>query len=183
MMKKKNQNRWTGVKLFVFIPAVLLLLQTFARPEMIPKSTEFIPDVFQDDLSSKWMEKWTFENIGNGFFQPEMKSAISNQKPNNKLSVLMNMKDEFLIENERAKNDDVKSIVQSFLKGKKPTGKQGPDFVETEISLIGKVKVNQGVIAYQHDLESSKEGNKFNVEKHWRGFFRSTSTKSERIFQ
>jgi biopolymer transport protein ExbD len=182
MMKKKNQNRWTGVKLFVFIPAVLLLLQTFARPEMIPKSTEFIPDVFQDDLSSKWMEKWTFENIGNGFFQPEMKSAISNQKPNNKLSVLMNMKDEFLIENERAKNDDVKSIVQSFLKGKKPTGKQGPDFVETEISLIGKVKVNQGVIAYQHDLESSKEAINSTLKSIGEAFLEARQQKAKEFF-
>lgn len=30
MMKKKNQNRWTGMKLVLFIPVTLLLLQAFA---------------------------------------------------------------------------------------------------------------------------------------------------------
>jgi len=30
MMKKKNQNRWTGIKLVLFIPMTLLLLQAFA---------------------------------------------------------------------------------------------------------------------------------------------------------
>lgn len=182
MMKKKKQNRWTGIKLIVFIPIVLLLLQAFARPEMIPKSMEIIPDAFQDDLSSKWMEKWTFENIGNGFFQPEMKSSVLAQKSNNKLTVLMNMKNEFLIENERAKNEDVKSIVQAFLKGKKPTGKQGPDFVETEISLIGKVKVNQGVIAFQHDLESSKEAINSTLKIIGEAFLEARQQKSKEFF-
>ena len=68
MMQKKKINRWNGLKLILFVPVILLLLQAFSRPEMIQKSTEFIPSVFQDDLSSKWLEKWTFENIGNGFF-------------------------------------------------------------------------------------------------------------------
>jgi len=182
MMKKKNLNRWTGIKLIVFIPIVLLLLQEFARPEMIPKSMEIIPDVFQDDLSSKWMEKWTFENIGNGFFQPEMKSSVLAQKSNNKLTILMNMKNEFLIENERAKNEDVKGIVQAFLKGKKPTGKQGPDFVETEISLIGKVKVNQGIIAFQHDLESSKEAINSTLKSIGEAFLEARQQKAKEFF-
>jgi biopolymer transport protein ExbD len=182
MMHRKNLNRWNGLKLILFVPVTLLLLQAFSKPEMIQKSSEFIPDVFQDDLSSKWLEKWTFENIGNGFFQPEMKSAISNQKPNNKLTVLMNMKDEFLIENERAKNEEVKSIVLAFLKGKKPTGKQGPDFVETEISLIGKVKVNQGAIVFHHDLGSSKEAINSTLKSIGEAFLEVRQQKAKEFF-
>ncbi len=34
MMKKKNENRWTGVKIILFVPALILLLQAFARPEI-----------------------------------------------------------------------------------------------------------------------------------------------------
>jgi biopolymer transport protein ExbD len=182
MMHKKNKKQWTWVKIILFIPALILLLQAFARPDMITKTNEFIPATFQEDQSAKWLEKWTFENIGNGFFQPEMKSTITNQKPNNRLTVLMNMKDEFLIENERAKNEDVKSIVLAFLKGKKPTGKQGPDFVETEISLIGKVKVNQGVIAYQHDLKSSKEAINSTLKSIGEAFLEARQQKSKEFF-
>ena len=182
MMHRKNLNRWNGLKLILFVPVALLLLQAFSKPEMIQKSSEFIPDVFQNDLSSKWLEKWTFENIGNGFFQPEMKSAFSTQKPNNELTILMNMKGEFLIENERAKNEDVKGIVHAFLKGKKPIGKQGPDFVETEISLIGKVKVNHGVIAFQHDLESSKEAINSTLKIIGEAFLEARQQKSKEFF-
>jgi hypothetical protein len=182
MMHRKNLNRWNGLKLIIFVPFTLLLLQAFSKPEMIQKSSEFIPDVFQDDLYSKWMEKWTFENIGNGFFQPEMKSSVLVQKSNNKLTILMNMKGEFLIENERAKNEEVKSIVLAFLKGKKPTGKQGPDFVETEISLIGKVKVNQGVIVFQHDLESSKEAINSTLKSIGEAFLEARQQKAKEFF-
>ena len=182
MMHRKNLNRWNGLKLIIFVPVVLLLLQAFSKPEMIQKSSEFIPDVFQDDLSSKWLEKWTFENIGNGFFQPEMKSAIATQKSNNELTILMNMKGEFLIENERAKNEDVKSIVQAFLKGKKPSGKQGPDFVQTGISLIGTVIVNQGVITFQHDLESSKEAINSTLKSIGEAFLEARQQKAKEFF-
>jgi hypothetical protein len=182
MMHKKNKKQWTWVKIILFIPALILLLQAFARPDIITKTNEFIPATFQEDQSEKWLEKWTFENIGNGFFQPEMKSAISNQKPNNRLTVLMNMKDEFLIENERAKNENVKNIVQAFLKGKKPNGKQGPDFVETDISLIGNVKVNQGVIAYQHDLGSSKEAINSTLKSIGEAFLEARQQKSKEFF-
>jgi hypothetical protein len=182
MMKKKNLNRWNGVKLILFVPVVLLLLQAFAQPEMIPKSMEIIPEVFQDDLSSKWLEKWTFENIGNGFFQPEMKSSVLAQKSNNKLTILMNRKNEFLIESERAKKEDVKNIVQSFLKGKIPNGKQGADFVETEISLIGKVNINQGVIIFQHDLETSKEAINSTLKSIGEAFLEARQQKAKEFF-
>lgn len=182
MMHRKKLNRWNGLKMILFVPVALLLLQAFSKPEIVQESTGIIPEIFQDDLSSKWMEKWTFENIGNGFFQPEMKSAILNQKPNNRLTVLMNMKDEFLIENKRAKKEDVKNIVQAFLKGKNLTGKQGPDFVETEISLIGKVKVNQGVITYQHALESSKEAINSTLKSIGEAFLEARQQKAKEFF-
>jgi len=182
MMHRKNLNRWNGLKLMLFVPVALILLQAFSKPDMIQNSSEFIPDIFQEDLSSKWMEKWTFENIGNGFFQPEMKSSVPNQKSNNKLTILMNMKNEFLVENERAKNEDVKSIVQAFLKGKKPAGKQGSDFLETKVYLIGNVKVSQGVIAFQHDLESSKEAINSTLKSIGEAFLEARQQKAKEFF-
>ena len=43
MMKKENKNRWNKVKLILFLPVVLLLLQAFSQPEIM-KSGNNIPN-------------------------------------------------------------------------------------------------------------------------------------------
>ena len=134
-----------------------MLLQAFARPELIINTDEFIPETIQEDQTVKWLEKWNFESIGNGFFQPELKEIDAPRKPNNVLVILMNRNDEFLIEDQRKQKEDVKQIVKNYLLGINPDGKKGADYVEKEIPFIGKMKVSKGIIMYQHDLASSEE--------------------------
>lgn len=156
MMQKKNKKQCAWVKIVFFVPVLILLLQAFARPELITKADEIIPIASQQNQNEKWLEKWTIENIGNGFFQPELKVIDALRKPNNVLVVLMNRRNELLIENKYAKKEDVKRIVKEFLNGKNPDGKIGSDFSDIDIPLIGKSKVSNGSISFQHDLATSK---------------------------
>ncbi len=157
MMKKKNKKQWNWVKIILFIPALILLLQAFSRPELITTPDNFIPAAVQEDLNAKWLERWTFENMGDGFFQPGLKDVDAPQKPNNVLVILMNRKNELLIENQFGKKEDLKGIVKIFLTRKNPDGKKQPDYIETEIPLIGKVKVAQGLISFRNDLDTSMD--------------------------
>ena len=157
MMQKKKKNRWKGVKLILFIPMILLLLQAFARPEIfVEKASEFVP-VIQQNKTEKWLQKWTVENIGKGFYQPGMKSEDSPKISNNILVILMNRNNDFLVENIRVEKGDIKRIVKDFLQGIAPSEKSVPDFVEKDIPFVGKMKVNKGAISFRHDLASSEE--------------------------
>ncbi|MBW6535893.1 MAG: M56 family metallopeptidase [Mariniphaga sp.] len=156
-MMKKNKNRWTHIKLLLFAPTLLLLLQAFARPELISKPEEFVPAKFQENNSEKWLEKWTMQSIGKGIFQPVMNAADSPKKQNNVLVILMNRKDQYLVENQRTEKEDLKLIIKNFLQGINPGGGKGPDFIKKEIPFLGNVNVSQGLIMYQHDSNSSKE--------------------------
>lgn len=48
MMKKKKMNRWAGIKLILFLPLGLLLLQAFSRPEIITVSNDFISGIIEN---------------------------------------------------------------------------------------------------------------------------------------
>ena len=157
MMKKKNEKQWTVLKLFLFVPMLVLLLQAFARPELITKPDDFVAVKYQEDETEKWLSKWTVENIGKGFYQPALESPDSPKKPNNVLVILMNLKNEYLIENQHRNKEELKQIVTDYLLGTNPDGKKGPDFIQKEIPQIGKAKVSNGTISYMHDLASSKE--------------------------
>ncbi|MCG6187872.1 M56 family metallopeptidase [Maribellus maritimus] len=157
MMKNNQTNRWGGLKLMYFFPLIILMLQAFTRPDLIQRTEELIPSVFQKNEQEKWLEKWTSEEIGKGFFDPDIRTESSLKKDNNVLVILMNANDEYLIEGEYHKAVEIKSIVKSFLYGKNPDGKKGPDYLEKQIPAIGKLKVSQGIISYKHDLASSSE--------------------------
>ncbi len=156
-MMKKKKNRWTHIKLLLFAPTLLLLLQAFARPELISKPEEFVPIKFQENNSEKWLEKWTMQSIGKGIFQPVMNSADSPKEPNNVLVILMNRKDQYLVENQRTEKEDLKLIIKNFFQGINPSGGKGPDFIKKEIPFLGNVNISQGLIMYKHDTGSSKE--------------------------
>ena len=156
-MMKKRKKPWTGVKLLIFVPVLLLLLQAFARPELITKPDDFVPVKYTENKTEQWLQKWTIDKIGKGFFQPALESPDAPRKPNNVLVILMNSKNKFLIENQKAEKEDIKSIVKNYLLGVNPDGKRGPDFVEKEIPFVGKMKVSKGIISYRHDLESSPD--------------------------
>ena len=154
-MMKKNKKRWTQIKLLLFVPVLLLLLQAFARPELISNPENFIPVQFQENNSEKWIERWTMQNIGEGIFQPEINASELQKEPNNVLVILMNRKDQYLIENQHKKREYLKQLVKNYLHGINPDGGKGPDFSEKEIPLIGKIKVSDGMVTYKHDIASS----------------------------
>ncbi|SHI30889.1 Signal transducer regulating beta-lactamase production, contains metallopeptidase domain [Tangfeifania diversioriginum] len=156
-MMKKNKKSWTQIKLLLFVPILLLLLQAFARPELISQPEEFIPVQLHENTKEVWLQKWTMQNIGEGIFQPETNSADSPKKPNNVLVILMNRDNEFLIENQHKKKEDIKQLVKNYLYGINPDGGKGPDYTEKEIPFIGKVKVSNGMVMYKHDIASSEE--------------------------
>ncbi len=156
-MMKKNKKRWTQIKLLLFVPILLLLLQAFARPELISNPDRFIHIKLQENTSEKWMERWTMQSIGKGIFQPEMNADDSQKKPNNVLVILMNRKDQYLVENQHKKREDLKQLVKNYLHGINPDGGKGPDYSEKEIPFIGKVKVSDGMVTYKHDIASSSE--------------------------
>jgi hypothetical protein len=156
-MMKKNKKRWTQIKLLLFVPVLLLLLQAFVRPDLISNAEEFIPVKFQENNSEKWLERWTMQNIGKGMFEPEMNTYDLPKKPNNVMVILMNRKDQYLVENQRKKRDDIKQLVKDYLYGINPDGGKGPDYSEKEVPFIGKVKVSKGMVVYKHDIASSPE--------------------------
>jgi len=153
-MKTKKWDKWM---LVLFVPLVFAAVQAFAQSELIIKTNDSIPVKYQENKDEEWLVKWTSENIGKGFFQPEFDSGNASQKPNNVLEILMNQHYEFLIENQLQEGTDVKQIVKNYLNGKNPNGKKGPEYIEKKIPFIGKMKISKGIITYRHDLASSNE--------------------------
>ena len=153
-MKTKKCDKW---KLILFVPLVFAAVQAFAQAELIVKTDDSIPAKYQENKDEEWLAQWTSENIGKEFFQPELESRDVSQKPNNVLEILMNQHYEFLIENQLKEKKEVKQIVKNYLNGKNPDGKKGPEYIEKEIPVIGKMKVSKGIIKYKHDLTSSSE--------------------------
>jgi hypothetical protein len=124
MMKKKNEKQWTVPKLILFVPMLVLLLQAFARPELITKPDDFVAFKYKEDETEKWLSKSTVENIGEGFYEPALESTDSPKKPNNVLVILMNLNNEYLIENQNRNKVELKQIVTDYLLGINPAGKK-----------------------------------------------------------
>lgn len=157
MMTKTKGKKWGTVKMILFVPLIIVLLQAFARPDLITKSADFIPVRYTENKAEKWLAKWNIDNIDKGIFDPEMDRDQLSEQENNILVILMNAKDEYLIENQYPVDKNVKQVVEGYLRGINPDGKEGPDFDEKEIPGIGKVKVSEGWISYRHDIESSRK--------------------------
>ena len=150
-------KRWGKYKLVLFVALIFASVQAFAQSELIIKTDDSIPAKYQENKDEEWLVQWTSENIGKGFFQPELELRDVSQKQNNVLEILMNQHYEFLIENQLKEKKEVKQIVKNYLNGINPDGKKGPDYIEKEIPVIGKMKVSKGIITYRHDLASSNE--------------------------
>ena len=181
MMKKKTKNHWKGVKLILFIPMILLLLQAFAQPEIVVKKAGvLVPVITQQDKAEKWLEMWTVENIKNGNLHLEKNYSISHQK--NTFTILMNSRNDFLIEGKRAKKENIKELVKVFLDGKQSAGENAPDYIEKEFPLVGKVKVSQGIIFFQHDRTCSKTEINFALRSIGEAYLETRQEKAEELF-
>lgn len=182
MMTKTKRQKWGMVKMILFVPLIIVLLQAFARPDLITKSADFIPVRYTENKAEQWLAKWNIDNIGDGMFDPEIDRNKLSEKENNVLVILMNIKDEYLVQGERASKESIKSTTSGFLQGVNPDGNKGQDFIEKEISGIGKVKVSEGWISYRHDIESSKEAINFTLRKIGEAYLEAREAKAFILF-
>ena len=165
MMTKTKRQKWGMVKMILFVPLLIVLLQAFSRPDLITKSADFIPVRYTENEAEQWLAKWNIDNIGDGIFDPAIDRDQLSEKENNVLMILMNIKDDYLIENKRASRESLKMILPVFLRGSSIDGSKAPDLIEKEIPGIGTVKVSEGWISYRHDIESSREAINFTLRQ------------------
>ncbi len=182
MMTKKNKRKWAGVRILLFVPLLALLLQAFARPELITSTTDFVPVKSQNDQAEAWLQNWTKQKIGKGFFQPKLESIDAPRMPNNVLVILMNARDQYLVEGEYVKRADLKSVIVNYLEGVNPDGGRGPDFVEKNIPGIGKHQVSKGMIHFLYDNGSSKEAIDYTLRSAGEACLEVRNQKSRKIF-
>jgi len=182
MMKKINKKRWAGVKLILFVPILIVLLQAFARPDLITTADDFIPVKYTENEIEKWLSKWTTDKIDKGYYSPDIENKDISRKPNNVLVILMNAKDEYLIEDQHQQKADVKQLVKDYLHGINPDGKNGPDYAEKEIPFVGKMKVSKGLISYKHDLASSREMVDYTLRAIGEAFLEVRNDKAQVLF-
>ena len=181
MMHMKNNKRWTSLKLALFVPVVALLLQAFAKPELIVEKAEaYLPVIAQQDSSEVWLDNWSIHNlskISNGLEMSQFEIAPpppgGNQErfpkydktkhgdpiaSENVMTVLINQKSQILACGSYATVEGVRDGVKKFLNGNPPfeqVGK-GPEFIDKNLPLVGDVKISKGVILLRYDAESDK---------------------------
>ncbi len=98
MMQNRNKKQWNVVKLILFIPVVLLLLQAFAKPEIITESTDKTTTSFVQQTNGD------LEQIKN-LFSDEEKSAII--KPSPPVNELHNKNSETKVKKEFSEKEEI----------------------------------------------------------------------------
>ncbi|RIJ47404.1 hypothetical protein D1614_14920 [Maribellus luteus] len=182
MMHMKTNRRRTSLKLALFVPVVALLLQAFARPEMIPdKISDLVPSLsVQKDSSEVWLDNWNIQNLskishGLEMNQFELAPPPPGSKPSNLpkydktkhgdpvpseniMTILVNRESKILACGSFATVDGVLEGVTKFLNGNPPfeTVKKGPEAISKNMPLVGDVKISKGVIALRYDVETDK---------------------------
>lgn len=182
MMTKTKRKKWGTVKMILFVPLIIVLLQAFARPDLITKSADFIPVRYTENKAEQWLAKWNIDNIDKGIFDPATDRDQLSEKENNVLVILMNIKDEYLVQDERASKESIKSMASAFLQGVNPRGSASPDCIEKEIPGIGKVKVPEGWISYRHDIESSRKAINFTLRQIGEAYLEAREAKAFILF-
>ncbi len=178
MMHMKTNRRRTSLKLALFVPVVALLLQAFARPEMIvEKAGAYLPAIGQQDSSEVWVENWVSSQMKALNDESYLRTASNQKTPqlitivdsdasadeantftkNNVFIVLQNSKGDLLVENQRLELKDLKPNLEWFLKGKNALSGEVPGFNPAELPFVGKVEISEGVILYRKDVETSQK--------------------------
>ena len=173
MMHRKKENYWKGVKLILFAPAVLLLLQAFARPEILSeKIGEIVPSIIQKDSSEVWLDNWVDSQMKILVYERYDKTAgvlnivnsgmnvSANDKntiaKNNVFIVMQNRLGELLVEDKRLELKDLRSNIEAFLKGENKITGEKPNYKIENLPYVGNVEISQGLITYRNDLDSPK---------------------------
>ncbi len=157
MMKKTKHRRWSGVKIFLFVPLLIVLLQAFARPELITKSDDFIQVRYTENTAEHWLSKWTVANIGHGIYQPFGLKKGEELGEHNKLIITLNRNNSYYLENKNVSGEDLKKKITQFICGVNPEENKTVKFQEIDIPTIGKTKVFKTWIFLSYDKESSVE--------------------------
>ncbi len=182
MMKKTKLQKWGGVKLILFVPILIVLLQAFARPELITKSKDFIPVRYTGNKAEQWLSKWTIDNIGKGIFEPALTINDFPQAENNVFVILMNANDDYLVEGNMATKENLKAQTTRFLQGENPGDGKAPDFVETEVPYVGKINVPQCLVSYKNDINSSPEAVNYTLRQIGEAYLEAREAKAYILF-
>ena len=152
MMKKENKKQWTWVKIILFIPALMLLLQAFAKPEMIvEKESDSVSSITREGNSEILLD---YQSIGNPNKEEEFrKTEIASQS-------LINIKIEkngelFLGEYIYPQTGNVKEVLawskkvtlnelQEYLIKQKDLAEKENKKNRTKYDLIASVRVEEG---------------------------------------
>ncbi len=178
MMKKNKLYRWSWFKLLLFAPIVLLLLQAFARPEIISeKAGELVTNITQPNNSDEWIENWVSSKM-EIIKSSEYRGTATDQKTNilyqrgtatdqktnilygfdysgkNILPVLQNMKGALLVANKGLEKDQLGSVVESFIKGKNIVSNEEIDFETQNLNFVGNSKIPLGEIKFRSDINT-----------------------------
>uniref|UniRef100_UPI003565B78C M56 family metallopeptidase n=1 Tax=Ancylomarina sp. TaxID=1970196 RepID=UPI003565B78C len=173
MMKKKQVKRWGVAKALLFLPMGLLLLQAFTQPEIIKKVNTLPPLIVQADSSQIWLSHWTAKNLPQSnqvvtklanMAEKGTESVESKIKKRNVLRILQNRANQYLINEEIARKEEVLTIVKSFIQGENYKGKVGPEVTEMSFGGKNKAQISKGVVVYGFDKGTSKEALDFTLK-------------------
>ena len=167
MMQKKNKTNWKGVKLFLFIPTILILLQAFAQPEiLVEKASVLVPDIIQKDSSEIWLKQWTtliLENLST--FEREYKMDSKGSGKAVAVIIIRNCLNIYIDRDNKLrygpynffKKERINSIVQDFLNGKHPRYQEGPEYITKNLPLVGEVQISKGEVFLGYHDSNTKE--------------------------
>ena len=182
MMKEPGSQRLASFRLILFVPVLIILLQAFARPGLMTKPKDFIPVRYTEDKAEKWLSDWTVDNIGKGIFQPETKAGVKRLSSQNPLVILMNARNEYLVDGKITSKEDIKVIVGSYLlEGHLNNGKTR-DLKKRQIPFIGQVTVPDCLISYKHDIESSNEAVNYTLRQIGEAYLEAREAKAFILF-
>ncbi|MFV0266430.1 MAG: M56 family metallopeptidase [Draconibacterium sp.] len=186
MMHMKTNRRRTSLKLALFVPVVVLLLQAFARPEVIvEKAGAYLPAIRQQDSSEVWVENWVSSKmdiltdvgylsmagsdktiqvvniVGSQISLGEVFTYVND----NVFTILQNSKGELLVENKRLEFNDLRPYLEAFLKGKNEVSGKSPDVKSEELPYVGHVAISQGTILYRQDVATPQDASEAVMKK------------------
>ncbi len=172
MMNKTKEKHWHSLKVILYIPLFFLLLQAFAKPEVIEKVNNLTSTILQDGSSEQWMEQWMKQSMqvikhpnysmdipynSSGTIQstPVNLGNETNSSENfttedkNIINVLQNSRGQLLIQDKLVETNNLKNTLKAHLLYEIKTNSKG--------TSAKKIESRQTVFLYQFDERCPKE--------------------------
>jgi beta-lactamase regulating signal transducer with metallopeptidase domain/biopolymer transport protein ExbD len=191
-MMKKNKKRWTQIKLILFVPILLLLLQAFARPELISSPEEFVPLKYQKNATETWLDNWNVENFKNLVTSERRESYKKDPKTGKVVEVLafsdvvsfnISEKNNITIgKNKGIQEDNIKKVALDFLQGKHPTYQSDPNYFTKDLPEVGEVSISKAEFVVKHVPNSSLETINSTLRKIGEAYLEMRQSKSKEYF-